>query len=88
MSGKIRDKLATVLSVPQEIVSDAPRIIFDSNTRIYIENFKGISEYGSENIKINTGRYTVTVKGERLEIKSMTTEEAVIEGLIKTVDFS
>jgi len=88
MSGKIKEKISTILSIPQEIISDVPRIVFDSNTKVYIENFKGISEYGTDSIKINAGRYIISLTGENMEIKSMTTEEAVIEGYFKSVDFS
>lgn len=88
MARKIKEKISTVLSIPQEIVMDVPRIVFDSNTKVYIENFKGISEYSSESIKINAGRYIISLVGEGMEIKSMTGEEVMIEGVVKTVDFS
>ncbi len=87
MAKKIKEKISTVLSIPQEIVMDVPRIVFDSNTKVYIENFKGISEYSGENIKINAGRYIISLSGEGMEIKSMTGEEVMIEGLIKAVNF-
>lgn len=87
MPGKIIDKLSTVLSIPQEVVSDVPRMIFDSNTRVYIENYRGINEYTGESIKVNAGRYVISVIGEGLEIKKLTTEETVIEGIIKAVEF-
>ncbi|MBE7012712.1 MAG: sporulation protein YqfC [Ruminococcaceae bacterium] len=87
-TGRIKEKISTVLSIPQEIIDDVPRIVFDSNRRVYIENFKGITEYSGELIRINAGKYVVTVVGTDLEIKTMTAEDAVIEGGIKTVDFS
>lgn len=87
-TGRIKEKISTVLSIPQEIIDDVPRIVFDSNRRVYIENFKGITEYSGELIRINAGKYVVTVTGSDLEIKTMTAEDAVIEGGIKTVDFS
>ncbi|MBQ6998165.1 MAG: sporulation protein YqfC [Clostridia bacterium] len=87
MAKKIKEKISTVLSIPQEIVMDVPRIVFDSNTKVYIENFKGISEYSGESIKINAGRYIISLSGEGMEIKSMTGEEVMIEGLIKAVNF-
>ncbi len=87
MAKKIKEKISSVLSIPQEIVMDVPRIVFDSNTKVYIENFKGISEYSSHNIKINAGRYIISLDGEEMEIKSMTGEEVIIEGVIGTVSF-
>lgn len=88
MAGKFKERISNVLAVPQEIVMDVPRIIFDSNTKVFVENYKGISEYSTESIKINAGRYIISLQGCNLEIKSMTSEEVLIEGIINTVDFS
>lgn len=88
MSRNFKEKISGVLSIPQEIIMDVPRIVFDSNTKVYIENYKGISEYSDESIRINAGKYIINLCGKGMEIKSMTTEELVIEGVIKTVDFS
>jgi len=87
MAKKIKEKISTVLSIPQEIVMDVPRIVFDSNTKVYIENFKGICEYSSDSIKINAGSYIISLSGENLEIQSMTGEEMMIVGLVKAVSF-
>ena len=88
MPGNLKEKISTALAIPHDIICDVPRIVFDSNTKVYIENLKGISEYGSENIRINAGRYIINLTGENLEIKSMTNDEATIEGIIRSVDFS
>lgn len=88
MVRKLKAGISSALSMPLEIIDDVPRIVFDSNTRVYIENFKGITEYGTESIMINAGRYVITFTGEKLEIKNMTSEDLIIEGVIRTVDFS
>ena len=88
MAEKFKEKISTVLSIPSEVIADVPRIIFDSNKKVYIENFKGISEYSNECIRINTAGYIITLLGENLEMKSMTGDDVTIEGIIKTVEFS
>ena len=88
MIRKVKGRISSALSVPLEVIDDVPRITFDSNTKVYIENFKGITEYTAESIMINAGRYAITLTGENLEIKNMNSEEAIIEGIIKVVDFS
>ncbi len=88
MIRKLKGRISSVLSVPLEVIDDVPRIVFDSNTKVYVENFKGITEYSTESIMINAGRYAITLTGENLEIKNMNSEEAVIEGIIRMVDFS
>lgn len=88
MAEKLKEKISSVLSIPGEVIADVPRIIFDSNKRVYIENFKGISEYSDECIRINTFNYIITLSGEKLEMKSMTSDDVTIEGIIKTVEFS
>lgn len=87
MAEKFKEKMSTVLSIPREIIVDVPRIIFDSNTKVYIENFKGISEYSNECISVNAGRYTIKLTGERMEMKSMTSDDVTIEGIVKMVEF-
>lgn len=88
MPRKIREKLSEVLAVPQAIMLDVPRIVFDSNTKIFIENYKGISEFTDTNIKINAGRYIINLCGENLDIKVMTSEEIEIDGIITKMEFS
>ena len=88
MGRRFKEKISTVLDVPQEIVMDVPRIVFDSNTKVFIENYKGISEYANDSIKVNAGRYIISISGTDMEIKSMTAEEVFIEGWIKSLDFS
>lgn len=88
MPKKIREKLSDVLAVPQAIMLDVPRIVFDSNTKIFIENYKGVSEFSDTSIKINAGRYIISLYGTNLDIKVMTAEEIEIEGMITKMEFS
>ena len=88
MKENFKEKIMGALSVPYEMVSDVPRIVLDSNKKVYIENYKGITEYSGECISINAGKCILTLTGDKMEIKGMTTEEIIIEGIIDMVKFS
>ena len=88
MAKKFREKLSGALAIPQSIILDVPRIVLDSNTKIFIENYKGVSEFSDTSIKINAGRYVVSLYGENLDIKVMTADDIEIEGIISKIEFS
>lgn len=88
MNGNIKDKITDALFMPQEVTGDAPKIILEANKKVYIENYRGVSEYSRESICISTGRSIIALKGSNMEIKSMTSEEIIINGIIETINFS
>ncbi len=84
---KMKEKLTNMLDVPQEIVLDVPKLVLDSNTSLWIENYKGIITYDENTVKINTNQFIITILGNHLEIDSMTTEELSISGEIASVEY-
>lgn len=52
-----------------------------------VDGCKGVMEYGDTTVKLNLGRRTVTVSGSDLVIKSLSMEQAMIEGLILNIEF-
>lgn len=88
MAGNIRDKISEALSMPPEVTGDSVKIILESNNKAFIENYRGVSEYSRESICISTGRNIIAFKGTDMEIKSMTSVEIIIDGLIEAVNFS
>lgn len=88
MAGSIREKISEALSMPPEVTGDVTKITLEANKRVFIENYRGVSEYSRESICISTGRSIIALKGTDMEIKSMTSEEIIINGLIEAVNFS
>ncbi len=83
----IKEKMAEMLVLPKEIVLDLPKISMIGNTQIFIENYKGIIEYDSEKIRINTAKGIIKIFGEDLYINTITTEEIFITGRINNIEF-
>lgn len=64
-----------------------PYIELKSNREIVIDGCKGIVEYDTEIIRINTGNMVVALTGRGLNIKCLTTSSVVICGFITGIEF-
>ena len=83
----IKEKFADALEISEEIMLNLPKLIFIGNKNLCIENYKGIIEYSNDIIRINTKSSMLKIIGNNLEIKSITDEEIVIFGKIKSLEF-
>lgn len=71
----------------KEIINVSPFLQFSSNREVTLDGCKGILEYQSEIIRINTNKMVVAFKGRGLNIKCLTTTSVVISGYITSVEF-
>ena len=58
-----------------------------SNYCALIDGCRGIMEYDDSVIKLNLGKLNVTFRGASLTIKSLSMEQAMVEGFIAAVEF-
>lgn len=84
---KIKEKVADMLELPKEVVLNIPKFIMLGMGNLIIENYKGIVEYDDNRIRINTGSGMVKISGERLFIREITSEDIMVEGEIKSLEF-
>lgn len=83
----ILEEAAEKFELPGQVVAGMPAVNITGCRRIYIENHKGILEYGGENISINGGRVIIKIRGEGLEIRGMSSRDIVITGTVFGIDF-
>ena len=76
------ERLGDLFELPQEIVLNLPQIALVGNDYFRIENHRGIIEYRPDLIRINTSRGEVAVRGQKLQIRVIITEEIIISGKI------
>ncbi|MDI6617419.1 MAG: sporulation protein YqfC [Clostridiales bacterium] len=86
--GKLRERFAEILELPEDIVMNIPRVTIVGNSEIDIENHRGLIEYSSQTIRINTSIGIYKITGLNLEIKNILAEEIVITGQIENIDIS
>jgi len=73
------------IAVPTAAVGSC-RVIMDGNSRLCIENHRGILECGSNSIVLSCSGGRIRVKGEELSIAAMDRESVVIIGSIYCLD--
>ena len=83
----VKEKVSELLELPREIILDVPKLLFIGNTHLSIENYKGIIEYTDHLIRINTTTHMLRITGEKLEIKTIMSEEIMVGGNIIGIEF-
>ena len=68
----IREKVSNILDLPKEVALDNPRLIMVGRKKLVIENYKGISGYDSDCVKIKTSIGRVKIIGAGLTISEVT----------------
>ena len=57
------------------------------NQELVIENYKGVVEYSSTLIRINTGNSLLKITGRNLNIKEISSEDIKITGRFGSLEF-
>ena len=84
---KIKRKLSAAFELPREIVLNLPVISMLGNEEIGIENYKGIVEYTSSQVRILTSSGVLKIIGQSLILKQVTAETVIIIGKIGFVGY-
>ncbi len=84
----VKSKIAEKLNIPQDISDGLPIVTITGKNEIYVENYKGIIEYGKCCIKIQTKVCRITFLGKNLEIVYYTNVDMKITGEIESICYS
>lgn len=85
--GKRLSKITAFLEMPEEIISDKPRITILGFNELVIENYKNILEYDEIFIKVNTYIGAINISGVNLKLIQMNKEDIMVTGKIDSIDF-
>ena len=84
----VKSKIAEKLNIPLDISDGLPIVTITGKNEIYVENYKGIIEYGKCCIKIQTKVCRITFSGKNLEIVYYTNVDMKITGEIESICYS
>jgi len=84
---KVKEKMANTLSLPKEIVLDFPILTATGRGEVTIENYKNLLEFTDARIRIRTKEGTITIEGERLALRQVTSENLLIAGRVAGILF-
>lgn len=79
--------LAGLMEIPRDLVLEVPRITMVGREELYLENHKGIIEYGQHKLKINLNRGYLELYGEDLRIAALRADDMVITGRVSGLQF-
>lgn len=76
------------LNLPEDIMNGACVVTAYGNRHVYIQNYKGIIEYGTDMIRLQGKKCRVTIRGCNLVIDYYTDSDMKIDGVISEVNLS
>ena len=81
------NKINKLLELPEEVITDKPKLTIVGFEEVLIENYKAILEYQDFYIRLNTEIGILNINGFNLHLKEMTTDDLQISGKIDSIDF-
>ncbi len=67
---------------------NAPCIELSGNRELLIEGSKGVLEYATDSVRINTGGMIVNVAGRELNLRCISDSALIIDGFIISLSFT
>lgn len=83
---KFMENIAERLELPAEALGSVPKMTLTGNTRLLIENHRGLLGYTEECLEVSGGRLRIRVRGEGLRLRAMDADSLLISGTIFGVD--
>jgi len=83
----MREKVTNLLSLPKEIALNLPLILATGRNEVNIENYKNLIEFTDTKVRVNTTAGALTVEGQGLNLKQVTTEHILITGKISNMNW-
>lgn len=81
------NRMNKLLELPEEVVSQKPKLTIVGFNELLIENYKSILEYEDYYVKINTYIGAININGFNLRLKEMTGDDIMVTGNIDSLDF-
>ncbi|TGA99582.1 sporulation protein YqfC [Sporolactobacillus shoreae] len=78
---------ADVSDIPEDIISDVPRITLIGRSRLSVENHKGIIAFSENELILSTQLGNLKVTGESFVLGTIIEKEIDLEGVITGISF-
>lgn len=85
---QVKSKIAEKLNIPEDISEGLPIVTVTGKHEVYVENYKGIIEYGKNCIRIQTKNCRICFMGKNLEIIYYTNADMKINGDLESISYS
>lgn len=76
-----------VSGIPSDILLDLPRISVIGQLHVYIENHRGVYSFNEKELQLKLTKGLLSITGENFVLKTLYSDEILLEGLIKNLAF-
>ncbi len=83
----IRETVADAWGLPKDVMMNMPKLSVGGNREIYIENYKSVLEYTSEEIRLATTIGVVRIFGKELKIDRIRQNDVFVSGYFRGVEY-
>ena len=80
--------LSERLDLPSDISVGSAKLSVYGNSKVLIENHKGILHYGENQIELNARGMTIRILGDELSISAMDKNDMLITGRILSLELN
>lgn len=80
-------KFEKLFDIPEELITDIPKVTVVGFDRMLIENYKCILEYQDFFIRIKMSTGLININGFNLLMNEMTKDDLIITGIIESIDY-
>jgi len=81
------DRIADKFDIPSDALLDHPRVTVIGGGRVLVENHKGLTDYGTEEITVAGRGLMLKINGSELELRAMNMDALLITGNIFKLEF-
>lgn len=81
------ENTSRVFDIPGEMIGGFPRVTVTGNSKVNVENHRGLLEYNNNEIMVNSAVGVVRIKGDKLELSAMSDMDLVALGEVYAVEF-
>ncbi|WP_406677969.1 sporulation protein YqfC [Moorella sp. ACPs] len=75
------------LELPADAVLDLPRLTLVGNSRLVVENHRGISEYQPDLVRLKLSTGELEIKGTGILLREIKPDAIALEGTIQSLRF-
>lgn len=81
----VLERTAEWFDLPADVVAGVPRLELVADNQLCMENHRGILAYGTQEIHVSAGAFSVRICGEELRLRTMNATGLLVTGQIRSV---
>lgn len=87
MNQEWKEKAAKMSGVPKDVAMGLPILTITGAEELCVENYRGMTEYTDQLIRLQSRCGQIRITGEKLEVTYYTNDEMKIQGHIRTIEY-